>query len=185
MRLPVAFASPADRRGRVLEEGLSKEKVRRFKGPLGTGFTNNPRAVLSVINKFISACAKRFDINAVYLEMNGFDINTDRWYFDSFGYTTYGSDPQNLEWLCCWQPPPGPLVILKGLEAAQKDFAWYHAREICRDKQYERAYDLAVLLVMCRFVSLIESALASGPRSKPIPILATAHDFDIVARFES
>jgi hypothetical protein len=75
-------------------------------------------------------------------------------------------------------------VTLKGLEAVQGDFEWYHAKEIWKDKKLEQAYELAVLLVMCKYVSLIESALA-GPRSKPIPVLATAHDFDILGRFEA
>lgn len=66
----------------------------------------------------------------------------------------------------------------------QTDFDCYHAKEMWNDKKLERAYDLAVLLVMCKFVSLIESALAAGPRSKPVPVLATAHDFDFLGRFE-
>src|SRR5262249_39046091 len=147
------------------------------------GFSNKPKSVLSAINEFIDACSKEFSIKAVYLEMNGFDINPDRWYFDFFGYTKYGADPQNLEWLCEWKSPHWPQVTLRGLEAVQTDFDWYHAEEIWEDKRLERAYDLAVLLVMCKFVSLIESTLAAGPRSRPIPVLATAHEFDIVARF--
>jgi hypothetical protein len=166
-----------------LEARLAKEKVDRFKGLLGEGFTNTPRSILSAINKFIDACAKEFAVKAVYLEMNGFDINPDRWYFDSFAYTEYGADPQDLEWLCEWQSPAWPQVTLKGLEPVQADFEWYHANEIWNDKKFERAYDLAVLLVMCKYVSLIESALAAGSRSKPVPVLATAHDFDIVGRF--
>jgi hypothetical protein len=169
---------------KFLEERLAKEKVNRFKGLLAKGFTNTPQSILSAIDKFIDGCAKKFAIKAVYLEMNGFDINPDRWYFDSFGYAKYTADPQNVEWLCEWQSPDWPQVTLKGLEAVQKDFEWYHAKEIWNDKKFERAYELAVLLVTCKFVSLVESALAIGTRSKVIPVLATAHDFDIVGRFE-
>ena len=74
-------------------------------------------------------------------------------------------------WLCEWQSPNWPQFTLKGLEAVQKDFDWYHAKEVWNDKKFERAYDLAVLLVMCKYVSLIESALAVGTRAKPIPVL--------------
>ena len=170
---------------KFLEERLAKEKVARFKGLLGKGFINPPKSILSAINKFIDACAKKFAVKAVYLEMNGFDINPDRWYFDSFGYSNYSADPQDLEWLCDWQSPDWPQVTLKGLEDVQADFEWYHAKEIWKDKKFEKAYGFAVLLVMCKYVSLIESALAGGPRLKPIPVLATAHDFDIVGRFEA
>jgi len=170
---------------RFLEERLAKEKTPRFKGLLGKGFTNQPKSVLSAINKFIDACSKQFNIKAVYVEMNGFDINPDRWYFDSFGYTKYGADPENIEWICEWQSPEWPQVTLKGLESVQADFEWYHAKEMWQDKKLERAYELAVLLVMCKFVSLIQSALAVSARSKSIPVLATAHDFDILGRFEA
>jgi hypothetical protein len=168
-----------------LEERLAKETIGRFKGLLGNGFTNAPQGILLAINKFIDGCAKEFALKAVYLEMNGFDINPDRWYFDSFGYSKYGADPQNVEWLCEWESPDWPQLTLTGFESVQADFEWYHAKEIWQDKKFERAYNLAVLLVMCKFVSLIESALAAGKRSKPIPVLATAHDFDIVGRFEA
>jgi hypothetical protein len=168
---------------KFLEERLAKEKVARFKGLLGNRFTNAPGRVLSEINKFIDECSGKFSIKAVYLEMNGFDINPNRWYFDSFGYAKYETDPNNLEWLCKWQSPEWRQVTLKGLEAVQADFKWYHAEEIWENKKFDRAYELAVLLVMCKYVSLIESALAAGTRSKPIPVLATAHDFDILGRF--
>src|SRR5262245_35658998 len=60
-----------------LEERLAKEKTVRFKGLLAKGFTNTPKSILAAINKFIDGCAKTFAIKAVYLEMNGFDINAD------------------------------------------------------------------------------------------------------------
>lgn len=168
-----------------LEERLANEKVRRFKGLLGKCFTNTPQSVHAAINKFIGACSKRFRIKAVYLEMNGFDINPDCWYFDFFGYAKYRADPQDLEWLCEWDSPEWPPVTLEGLERVQADFEWYQTNEVYNDEKFHRAYELAILLVMCKYVSLVESALATGTRSKPIPVLATAHDFDIFGRFES
>jgi hypothetical protein len=168
-----------------LAERLAKEKTVRFKGLLGNGFTNKPAKILSAINEFIDACSTQFAIKAVYLEMNGFDINPDRWYFDSFGYTAYGADPEDLEWLCRWQSADWPQVTLKGLERVQADFEWYHAKQIWNDKKLEKAYELAVLLVMSKYVLLIQLALASGPRCKAIPVLARAHDFDILGRFEA
>lgn len=168
-----------------LEERLAKEKTARFKGLLGKGFTNKPAKVLSEINDFIDECSKEFAIKAVYLEMNEFDVNPDLWFFDCFGYDNYESDSDDMDWLSDWQSPDWSPVKLKGLEAVQADFKWYQAKEMWKDKTLKRAYDIAVLLVMCKFVALIESALAAGPRSKPIPVFATAHDFDIFGRFEA
>jgi hypothetical protein len=168
---------------RSLETKLAKEPVDRFKGLVNAEFDNTSTSVLSAINRFIRACDKRFEVKAVYLEMNGFDINPDRWYFDFFGYAADGGDPRKSDWLCDFQPVPFRDVTLKGMEAIQAEFAWYHDNEIYNDKRYTRAYELSVLLVMTKFVALVQSALRSSKLAKPIPVLATAHDFDIIARF--
>ena len=168
-----------------LETLLVKEKVDRFQGLIGKKFSNSPKSILGALNKFILASVKEIDVKAVYLEMNGFDINPDRWRFDFFGYEQYEPNPDDLDWLSDWQSEDDPKITLKGLEKVQADFKWYHANEIWNDKKYKQAYQIALLLVMCKFVALIESALQAGKRAKPIPVLATAHDFDIVGRFEA
>ncbi len=116
--------------------------------------------------------------------MNGFDINYDRWYFDSFGYSEYVADPDDLEWLCDWRSPDWTQFTLTGLEPTQDDFRWYVEKEIWQNGTHKTAKELAVLLVMVRFVQLIQSALAAGPLVLDVPVLATAHDFDMVGRLE-
>lgn len=169
---------------KMLEQRLAEENVDRFAGLLRFGFTNRPKSILSSLNDFIDACGNEFDIKAVYLEMNGFDINPNRWYFDFFGYTVYEADPDDAEWLCDWQSSEWPQITLTGLESVQSDFEWYHSNEMWKDPKIQRAYEPAMLLVMCKYVILIQSALAAGRRSKSIPVLATAHDFDTIGRFE-
>ena len=88
-----------------LESLLRAETSDRFVSLADRHFTNTPQSVLKHLNAFIKRCGKEFDIKSVYLEMNGFDINYDRWYFDSFGYSNYGDDPDDLEWLCDWSSP--------------------------------------------------------------------------------
>jgi len=169
----------------LLERRLAEHRVMRFAGLIGASFTNSPDSVLSSINEFIRTCDGTFDIKAVYLEMNGFDINYDRWYFDSFGYSEYGGNPDDLEWLCDWQSPRWREVTLCGLENVQRDFAWYIENRIYdKDKSYESPHDVALLLVMAKYVALIQTTLRAGALAKAIPVLATAHDFDIVVRFE-
>lgn len=122
-------------------------------------------------------------MEAVYLEMNGFDINYERWFFDFFGYATYNNDPEDLDWLSSWQWENSGTT-LKGLEKIQKDFEWYHTSQVRkRQKTFENGYSLAVLLVMVKFLALIKSAVESGPLVKSIPVLATAHEFDTIGRF--
>jgi hypothetical protein len=168
-----------------LEQGLSGCASTRFKALIGCGFSNNPKALAEEVNRFIRKCETSFPVKAVYLEMNGFDINPDRWYFDFFAYSSYTADSPDLDWLAEWDSMDWPDVTLNGLEKVQEDFGWYTGQETkgYKDTDARVAADFANLLVMCKFASLIEDAAGSGIIDKTVPILATAHDFDIVARF--
>ena len=53
------------------------------------------------------------------------------------------------------------------------------------DSDAKQAGEVASLLTMVRFVSLFERAASLTDFPHDIPILATAHDFDIVRRFNT
>jgi hypothetical protein len=166
-----------------LESLLRESSSDRFVSLARKHFTNTPRSVLEHINAFINNCGEEFDVRVIYLEMNGFDINYGRWYFDSFAYAEYVDDPDVLDWLCNWSSPKPSQLTLTGLEDVQEDFRWYTEATVHEKGAYETANEVAVLLVMVRFVQSIEAAIQSGDLAKLVPILATAHDFDIVARW--
>ena len=168
-----------------LEQGLSNCPGPRFKSLIGASFNNDPKDVALHIKRFVVDCERAFRVKAVYLEMNGFDINPDRWYFDSFAYDSYFEDAEDLDWLSDWDSGEWPDLTLTGLEKVQDDFAWYtgHKTKGCEDSEAEMASEFALLLVMCKFTGLIEEAVKTGTIDKGVPILATAHDFDIIPRF--
>ncbi len=169
----------------LLETGLQNCVSSRFKTLIGSKFSNNPDEVANELSNFINSCQKKFDVKAIYLEMNGFDINPDKWYFDYFGYKEYNEDPDDLDWLTDWDSDDWPEMTLSGLEKAQEDFGWYsgHLTQGYKDKDAKVAAEYATLLVMCKFAELIRNARSTGLITKKIPILATAHDFDIIPRF--
>jgi len=166
-----------------LESRLRATATDRFISLTDSHFTNAPRDVLTHINQFIDACQRQFDVRAVYLEMNGFDINYDRWYFDSFAYTEYSDDPEDMDWLCDWTSPDWEQFTLHGLEQTQDNFRWYMENKIYDRKTHDAEKEIATLLVMVRFVQLVRSSLDAGTLSCAIPLLATAHDFDMFGRF--
>lgn len=166
-----------------LEKLLRAETQDRFVTLADSRMTNPPDDVINHINAFIAVCRSKFELKSIYLEMNGFDVNYDRWYFDSFGYTTYRDDPDDHDWLCEWASPDWDTFTLTGLEQTQEDFRWYMENRIWEQKTHNDAKEVAVLLVMVRFLQLVEAALATGDLIASVPVLATAHDFDIVARF--
>ena len=145
-----------------LESLLRSEISDRFTSLIDSTFTNSAASVNKHINAFLSTCSSQFDLRAAYLEMNGFDINFDRWYFDSFGYAQYSDEPDNLDWLCDWNSPDWETFTLTGLEQTQDDFRWYMENKVWKKKTHETAKEIAVLLVMVRFLQLVQSALTSG-----------------------
>lgn len=167
-----------------LEKQLKAFPVQRFASLSRLSFTNLPAGLLSQINAFIELCGQQFDVQAVYLEMNGFDINYSRWFFDFFAYSTYSAGDDDLDWLCDWQSPEWPSCTLTGLEEIQVDYRWYNENKKYKEAPYVEVVEIANLLVMVRFVQLIEETLNSGPLVKEVPLLVTAHDFDTIARFE-
>jgi hypothetical protein len=170
--------------GDYLESLLRAEQSNRFVSLCHLRFTNSHESIVRHVESLMELCIPRFPVRAVYVEMNGFDINYDRWYFDSFAYDNYESDPDDLEWLCEWKSPEFPQFTLTGLEEVQNDFRWYMQNDIYNKHTHEMAQEYAVLLVMTRFVQLIGESLAAHPVLVPVPVLATAHDFDILGRFE-
>lgn len=167
-----------------LESRLRAAAFDRFASLADSHFTNSPRDVLAHINEFIATCQAQFDVRAVYLEMNGFDINYDRWYFDSFAYTEYSDDPEDLDWLCDWSSPDWDQFTLSGPKQTQNDFRWYMENKIYENKTHDAEKEIATLLVMVRFVQLIRSSLNAGTLTCSVPLLATAHDFDMFGRFQ-
>lgn len=166
-----------------LETELAAFAFPEFQPLIAQDFTEDPANALEFINEMIEAWQKRGGVGAIYLEMNGYDVNTDEWYFDGMGYKKDGGHTDH-EWLCDWDyAVEDDCWVLEGMEACQQFFEWYHAEEKYEEKRYNEAYDIAVLLVMTKFVRYIGRVLASGPLAAKVPVYATAHEFDIIARF--
>jgi hypothetical protein len=159
---------------------LRQESTTRFKSLLHTDFSNDPKDVGEKIEYFITS--QTIEIKAVYLEMNGFDINPDRWYFDFFGYRKYTNDPDNVDWLCEWNTEYNEPYELTGLEQTMADYDWYSHQDGYTDQTETTAEEIAMFLVMIKYARLIKRALAQNDHIT-IPVLATAHDFDIIPRF--
>lgn len=170
---------------KFLESGLKACSSMRFKSIIGTDFTNSPKDIAIEIDRFVEAQKSVFSLNAVYLEMNGYSINTDRWFFDFFGYAEYDPNPASFDWLAEMDSDYWPDVTLTGLEAVMEDYSWYtsHLTKGSKDPEAVQAEEYASLLVVCKFAHLIEKAVKTGFIHSNIPLLATAHDFDIISRF--
>jgi len=164
---------------------LSADDSQRFACIPDASFANPPSSALAEINRFIEANEKKYEVKAVYLEMNGFDINHERWYFDLFAYSSYSSNFDDIDWLCNWQSDQWPEIDLTGMTSAQEAFAWYHNERIWKSQpELKPVYEASMLLITAKFAQLIGTALEAGKLFKPVPVLATAHGFESVVRYE-
>jgi len=147
-------------------------------------FTNSSWSVVTSINRFIASASEIIDIQAIYLEMNGFYINPERWYFDLFGYNSYPADPEKLDWLSDWQFDTHLSITLTGLEPLQKTYLHHQDLENISGEM-KRLIELTDLAVVLKFMKLIQKTLSEHKLIKNIPVLSSAHDFDLVYRFHT
>lgn len=166
-----------------ISELMQHCRNKTFNGLMRADFTNSTDEIRAAVAVFCAECNKTFNLQAIYLEMNGFDINPARWYFDLFGYQSLPESNQSLDWLCDWQSPHYPSITLMGLESIQSLYQECEENPLqwnldTQDKDLAYNRELATLLVMAKFCKLIDESL--GDRSLGIDVWATAHDFDII-----
>src|SRR5216684_2275668 len=113
---------------------------------LDLAFTNDPRDVANHFDRFFDAENSRFAVAAAYTEMNGFDINPDRWYCDLFAYSADGG-ANDYEWISDWQSERFDEYEMKGLENLQA----VYASDAFGQKAYREASQIASLLVVVKF----------------------------------
>lgn len=159
---------------RIVAEKLAAMPLSPFHIAVDLSITNTPAEIAAYFDGFFAMEAGRFQIGAAYTEMNGFDINPDRWYFEPFAYAAYGGSDE-YEWLSDWQSQTYDEMTVTGLEKLQE----VYANEVFRDKRFRDAGIVASLLVVTKFQDLIRRS-APLMRRLRFPLLATAHDFELI-----
>jgi hypothetical protein len=134
------------------------------------------------IRQWLSRCAGLIDERypvypGLYTEMNGFDINTDRWFasLDPLAAAP-GLDPHT--WEAMDVVPFPPVLVLTGADAMQDAFRRWPSMP--KSPIVDREVALAQRLVWAKWLVLFQAAWLEGPVPQVrVPIIATAHDFDV------
>lgn len=115
----------------------------------------------------------------LYVEMNGFDINCDRWFCDAFGYDQI-VDLNELDQLAgfAYESDPSDSLTLTGMKRMQRAFA---APAGAAHPGVASARALAQALVEVRFLAVVSQAV--GASGVGTPVAAAAHDSDLVIQF--
>ena len=92
---------------------------------IGKSFLHQVGSAAEYIVEFSRAVREDFEPRAIYFELNGFTINTDRWYFEGFAYASAElSFATTIEtsWLCDWQKSASTKFVLEGAQDVQHAF---------------------------------------------------------------
>jgi hypothetical protein len=135
--------------------------------------TTPAKSIARYLDDFAKRARGEHALAAIYCEMNGFTINTGRWFFDAFGFTEDGGR-EDLDWLSEFSSSSDQDQVITGLEPLQTVFA---ESMIDREGGFERARILCEALVMTKFQ---KSLLEARPlmKHRDVPLLAAAHDYD-------
>ncbi len=125
---------------------------------------------------FYRAALADIDVQALYCEMNRFDINTDLWYLDAFAYDFVG-EADDLGWLVGWKTSTSEenRFVLEGMEDLQALFERDYAGE--PPTETLDASSTAILLLTLRMQQLVCAAALEARRlgvPEDTPVLATA-----------
>jgi hypothetical protein len=172
-----------------LESALACMTDTVYHSVIGKDFLHHADEIASVMRDFYQQSKGKGPIKAMYYEMNGFSINTDRWYCNGFGYVKGGTLwdlTWDQEWMCDWDYETKDIT-LTGMEEVQAAFAsTFSKKEIALG--VEIAGEIAEHLVTARFCELIKVAHDLGKQRCGdligLPIVSTAHEWDTVAPSE-
>jgi hypothetical protein len=167
--LPVLRAGDLTRCEQAVTQALSALPRSPFHCILDLSITNPIAEVAGYFDTFFAEEAPPPRVGAVYTEMNGFDINPDRWYFEALAYAEYGGH-DDYDWLADPQWEACGDQNITGLEQLQD----VYASDAFGKQEHNDASYVAGLLVVVKFQDLIRRA-APHIRELRVPLLATAH----------
>jgi hypothetical protein len=169
---------------KIGERGLSKIPPTDFHEIIGKSLLDQTDSLVDWIDSFYKKTSKKIKIQAMYFELNEFDINTDEWYLDGFAYKQDGG-LDDIEWLA---DVTRDLMTqkefkIRGLEDLQAAFEQFDGEgEISDDLQSAR--DWCEQLVIARFMELLRAthltAKKQGLEWSGVPVYCTEHEYDFI-----
>ena len=102
------------------EEKLRQQKQTDFNKIIGNDLLELRDPLADYLNAFYKSVKGRIKVKAMYCEMNGFTINPDQWFLDSFAFDKFGGT-DDFDWLAEWEPENSTpdIFVISGYEALQ------------------------------------------------------------------
>jgi hypothetical protein len=168
-----------------VEARLAATGPNPFADAATTRFDDDPAALAAWLEGARDDLSGRAgELGMLYVEMNGFDINPERWHADAFGFAMpVVSDGLLHERFWREVGDHAPSHALTGMEPMQAAFAHHLATG---SDDLGAPAEMATRLVHGRFLQHVATAVA-GLRAWPdeLEIAVTAHDLDPTVRFRA
>jgi hypothetical protein len=171
----------------IAETELKKIPSTDFHYVLDKSLVGQVDSLVSWVDNFYNLATKKNKVEALYFEMNEFDINTDHWYIDSFAFSNDGGlDLEDMEWLCDFdtnsQLETETVFKIDNYEKLQE--AFYNIKLDTDDLQNAR--DWCEQIIITRFMELMRAThLIAKSRNlnwAKIPTYFTEHSYDFIAK---
>jgi hypothetical protein len=173
------------------EKQLKSIHTTDFHDILGKSLIPQAHNLTQWIDDFYKNTSNKIDIQAMYFEMNEFDINTEKWYIDGIAYEKDGGLAlDDMDWLskCGVDTMTSTEFILMEFEKLQNAFETIEAIEEDNEwtDEMEDARDWSEQLIIARFMELMRAAhliaKQKGMAWATIPIYFTEHSYDFIVK---
>jgi len=171
----------------MAERELSRYEETAFTEIIGKNLLHQIHDLEKYLKSFILKTSNRISLKSVYGEMNGFSINYDLWFLDLFGFDFLG-EMENLDWLADWEDENSTKrsFVIKGFEGIQKTYQLHHENKMYTNQRNAEAADICDYVIVLRLQELFRETIKKAKRENQpwaeIPILVTAHDYELVYR---
>jgi len=167
---------------RETEAKLSQLPPSDFQQVIGKDLLHLQPALTSFLDYFYEAMTveEELEIKAIYVEMNSFTTQYQRWFLHLLAYESLHSR-DNLTWLTDFSGESEKTFTITGYEALQKANEKYMQSEGYRDDQQREACELHEYLVILRVQDLVKHTVAANKGRSAwaaLPVFVSAHDYE-------
>lgn len=166
---------------RETEAKLSQLPQSDFHQVIGKDLLHLQAPLTSFLNGFYEAMVKEeLEIKALYVEMNSFTTQYQRWFLHVLAYESQHS-PDNLDWLTDFSGESEKSLTITGYEALQEANEKYMRSEGYRDDHLRQACELHEYLVILRVQELVRHTVTANKGKSAwtaVPVFVSAHDYE-------
>lgn len=167
---------------RKTEAALSGLPTSDFHQVIGKDLLHLEPAFTSFLNYFYEAMTveEELDLKAIYVEMNSFTLQYERWFLHLLAYESLFS-LDNLDWLTDFSGESEKTLTITRYEGLQEANEKYMKSEGYRNDDLRQACELHEFLVILRVQELVKHTVAANKGKAPwadLPVFVSAHDYE-------